>query len=104
MLRRLRILVLLMVLVAVATGTWLDRIQSTDWDGPLLVALYPVNADGSAAAAAEIRAPRTANPELLADFFAGEAAEHGVKLSAAGFGCAAAEVDTKRGSVTRGRS
>ncbi len=79
-LRRLRALILLMVLVAVATGTWLDRIQSTDWDGPLLVSLYPVNADGSAAAASEIRSARSANTELLTDFFADEAAEHAVQL------------------------
>jgi hypothetical protein len=79
-LRRLRVLVLLMVLVAVATGTWLDRIQSTDWDGPLLVALYPVNADGSSAAAAEIRTPRTADTGVLTGFFAAEAAENGLQL------------------------
>lgn len=80
MLRRLRVLALLMVLVAVATGTWLDRIQSTDWDGPLLVALYPVNADGSAAAESELRAARTADTERLAAFFANEAVEHGLPL------------------------
>lgn len=80
MLRRLRVVVLLMVLVAVATGTWLDRIQSTDWDGPLLVALYPVNADGSSAAAAEIRTPRTADTEALTAFFAAEATENGLQL------------------------
>lgn len=80
MLRRLRILALLAVLVAVATGTMLDRIQSTDWDGPLLVALYPVNADGSAAATAEIRSPRTANVDALTTFFAEEAAEYGLRV------------------------
>lgn len=80
MLRRLRVLALLAILIAVATGTWLDRIQSTDWDGPLLVALYPVNADGSAAAAGEVRNARTANAELLTTFFAEEAAEYGVRV------------------------
>ena len=80
MLRRLRILALLLVLVAVATGTWLDRIQTTDWDGPLLVALYPVNADGSAAAASEIRSGNTTNADELTAFFASEAVEHGVQL------------------------
>ena len=79
MLRRLRILALLMILVAVAVGTWLDRIQSTDWDGPLLVALYPVNIDGSTAAAGEISNPKTANTELLTAFFADEATQHGVR-------------------------
>ena len=72
MFRRLRILVLLMILAFVALGTWLDRVQSTDWDGPLLVALYPVNADASAAAAEEIRNPQTADTGSLTGFFAGK--------------------------------
>jgi len=58
----------------------LDRFQSTDWDGPLLVALYPVNADGSAAAADEIRSPRTADAETLTEFFAEEASGNGLAL------------------------
>lgn len=76
MFRRLRIVFLLAVLAFVALGTWLDRVQSTDWDGPLLVALYPVNADASAAAAAELGAPQTANVALLETFFNREAREY----------------------------
>lgn len=80
MFRRLRILVLLVVLAFVALGTWLDRLQTTDWDGPLLVALYPVNADGSDVVAREIATPRTAQAEVLEAFFAGEAREYGLPL------------------------
>ncbi len=80
MIRRLRIVVLLAILVFVALGTWLDRVQSTDWNGPLLVALYPINADASAAAAREIDSPQTADPETLGTFFSREAREHGLQL------------------------
>lgn len=80
MFRRLRIVVLLAILAFVALGTWLDRVQSTDWDGPLLVALYPVNADASAAAAAELNTPQTANAGLLETFFNREAREYHVPI------------------------
>lgn len=41
---------LLYVLIMVALSAWLTRARSTDWDEPLRVAAYPVNADGSVAA------------------------------------------------------
>ena len=95
MFRRLRILVLLLILAFVALGTWLDRVQSTDWDGPLLVALYPVNADASSAAAEAIRNPQTVDTAALTGFFAAEAAEHGLKLEQPlGFGIAPAIAET----------
>ena len=81
MLRRLRLLVLLAILVFVALGTWLDRLQSTDWDGPLVVALYPVNADSSQAAREELLSPKTADTAVLAEFFSREAKEHGLQLA-----------------------
>jgi hypothetical protein len=43
----LRILVLLLVLLAVALSTWLDRYRSTRWQEPLYVAIYPIAADES---------------------------------------------------------
>lgn len=48
--KTLRIAVLLLVLVIVAAGAWLDRKASTGWKEPLWVGIYPINADGSAAA------------------------------------------------------
>lgn len=43
----LRILVLLLLLLAVALSTWLDRYRSTRWQEPLYVAIYPIAADES---------------------------------------------------------
>lgn len=49
--RLLRILFLLLVLFAVAASNLLTWLRTTDWDRPLVVALYPINGDGSQAAA-----------------------------------------------------
>jgi hypothetical protein len=48
--KALRIAVLLLVLIIVAAGAWLDRKGSTSWKEPLWVGIYPINADGSASA------------------------------------------------------
>lgn len=45
--RGLRISLLLVVLAAVALGTWQSRARSTSWEQPLWIAIYPLNADGS---------------------------------------------------------
>jgi hypothetical protein len=45
--RRLRIFVLLVILLFVALNTYFDRVYSTDWNIPLQVAAYPIDADGS---------------------------------------------------------
>lgn len=44
----IRIFILLMVLIGVALGSWLTSKRSTDWQQPLWVAVYPINADKSA--------------------------------------------------------
>ncbi len=49
--KTVRILVLLLILLAVALQAWLDRTASTSWKEPLWVGIYPINADGSPAAA-----------------------------------------------------
>jgi hypothetical protein len=45
--RALRITILLLVLAFVATGAYLARLRSTDWDKPLWIAIHPISADGS---------------------------------------------------------
>jgi len=45
--RQLRITVLLIILFLVAAGTYLTQLRTTDWDRPLIVAIYPINGDGS---------------------------------------------------------
>ncbi len=45
--RRVRIFILLLVLLFVATESWLTRVRATAWDQPLWVVIYPINGDGS---------------------------------------------------------
>ena len=47
MFKAIRIAILLLVLLFVATGTWLSQSRSTDWNNSLWVKVYPINADGS---------------------------------------------------------
>ena len=51
MFKALRITVLLAVLFFVSVSTWLTQARSTDWNNSLWVKIYPINADGSIAAA-----------------------------------------------------
>ena len=48
--RSVRIAALLTVLVVVAGQNYLAKARSTDWDAPLTVGIYPINADDSDAA------------------------------------------------------
>ncbi len=47
----LRKLALLLVLVFVALGSYLSRLNATNWEDTVWVAVYPINGDGSEAAA-----------------------------------------------------
>lgn len=71
--RLLRILFLLLILFAVAANSLLTWLRTTDWDRPLVVAVYPINGDGSAVSANYIA---QLDGETFADidaFFAQEA-------------------------------
>lgn len=78
--RQLRILFLLLILFAVAANTWLTRLRTTTWERPLVVAIYPLNADGSAAATAHIAALERDDFADIEDFFAEEASHYGLAL------------------------
>jgi hypothetical protein len=47
MFKNIRILILLYVLLMVAVGGWLSEARTTDWDKPLNVVIYAINADDS---------------------------------------------------------
>jgi hypothetical protein len=55
--RAVRIAALLTVLMVVAGQNWLAKARSTDWDAPLTVGIYPINADESDAAGRFVRNP-----------------------------------------------
>lgn len=78
--RRLRIAVLLLILLFVALNTYFDRIYSTDWNIPLRVAAYPINADGSAVTERYIRQQSADAFAGIETFFEQEAREYGLQM------------------------
>src|SRR6056297_1948214 len=75
--RKLRIALLLYVLLFVAAGAWISRAATTDWDDTLYVNLYPVNGDGSAAAADWIEELEERDFEPIERFLQVEAERYG---------------------------
>ncbi|MDE2250790.1 MAG: hypothetical protein KGL25_05235 [Gammaproteobacteria bacterium] len=80
--RKLRIAVLLVVLGLVAAGAWLDRLRTTSWEHTVWVGAFPVNADGSVAAAEYIAGLSADDLQPVSDFIAREARRHGVMIDA----------------------
>src|SRR5262245_24043471 len=78
--RRLRITVLLLILAFVALNTYFDRVYSTDWDIPLRVAVFPINADSSAVSERYIRQLSSESFTDIESFFEQEAQEYGLQM------------------------
>ncbi len=77
MFRKLRILILLLILIGVALGTWLGRLRATDWNDPLWVVIYPINGDGSPSAAATIAGLTSDDFAEIGDWFESQARRWG---------------------------
>lgn len=78
--RAIRIALLLLILVTVAQEAWLARSRATTWNDPLRVAIYPLNGDGSKAAADYLRQLRPETFEPIERFFAEESRRHGLDI------------------------
>lgn len=76
----IRVAVLLLILVGVATATWLDRVSTTSWDKTLWVGIFPLNGDGSDVTARYIESLTPGSFASIESFFAQEAARYGVKV------------------------
>jgi hypothetical protein len=76
--KTLRVLALLLVLLAVALNTWLDRIRSTRWHVPLYVAIYPIAADESPVTARYLATLDAERFKPIDQFFSREAARYHV--------------------------
>ena len=81
--RRFRILILLGVLAAAISLTWLEQSLVRGWRAPLDVAVIPINGDGSQQAAETIRALRAGDFDDIDAFLQREIARYGVGLSPA---------------------
>lgn len=80
MFRKVRIAILLLVLLFVALNTYFDRVYSTDWDIPLRVAVFPINADGTDEAERYIQSLKEDDFLALEAFFTEEAQRYAVKV------------------------
>lgn len=78
--RNIRIAILLLVLLFVALNTYFDRVYSTDWDIPLRVAVYPINADGTQESERFIGELKSEHFLPIETFFASEAEEYGLQM------------------------
>ena len=74
-----RIFILLMVLIGVALGSWLTSKRSTDWQQPLWVAIYPINADNSPITQQYIDQLELEDFLSIEEFISEEAEEFGLK-------------------------
>jgi hypothetical protein len=73
-------LLLLLVLLAVALHTWLDRVATQGWHETLWVGIFPLNADGSAAAQQYIDGLTVKDFAPIEDFLAREGHRYGLTL------------------------
>jgi hypothetical protein len=78
--RRIRVAVLLLVLLFVALNTYFDRVYSTDWDIPLRVAVFPINADGSDVAQRYVDSLERDHFTGIESFFTEQSARYGINL------------------------
>ncbi len=76
MFKRFRIAILLLILLFVGLGALLDRFYTKRWNAPFVVALYPINADHSAASEQYIDKLTAADFAPLETFFSDEAREY----------------------------
>jgi len=77
--RNLRIVVLLLILATVVQQLWLDKADLA-WKRNFYVAVYPVNADGSANVSAYLRTLTIEDFEPVAEYFAEEASQYKLGL------------------------
>jgi len=73
MFKNIRILILLYVLFMVAVSGWLNKARTTDWDKPLNVVIYAINADGSSTSQKYIDELENNNFNGIEEFFQREA-------------------------------
>ena len=79
--KALRIALLLTLLFAVATLTWVDRTRTTDWDSTLWIGIFPVAGDASPVTRRYLAGLEPSRLASIEAFFAREAKRHGVPLA-----------------------
>lgn len=80
MFKAIRISILLFILLFVALSAFLTQARSTDWNNSLWIKVYPINADGSAAAAKYIAGLSSSDFQGIETFLARETKRYSVNL------------------------
>ena len=80
MIKKFRILILLYVLLMVALSAWLAKSRTTDWDEPLVIAIYPINGDGREATTKYIEALDQETFAGIEEFFSREAENYHLEI------------------------
>ena len=78
--KAIRIGFLLLVLAAVATQAWLDRVSTQSWQETLWVGIFPLNGDGTPQAQHYIEGLSVKDFAGIEEFFAREGRRYGVKV------------------------
>ncbi len=69
-----------MILIGVALGSWLTSKRSTEWEQPLWIAIYPINADNSRVTQQYINQLELEDFKSIEDFISEEAQEFNLAL------------------------
>lgn len=75
-----RILILSIILLGVAVGSWLTGKRSTSWEQPLWIAIYPINADNTKNTQRYINQLTLDSFKSIEDFISEEAEEFNLPL------------------------
>lgn len=81
MFKAIRVSILLFILLFVGLSTMLTQARSTDWNNSLWIKIYPINADGSAAAAKYIGTLKTGDFKGIEEFVSRETKRYSVNLA-----------------------
>jgi len=80
MFKKIRISILLFILFMVGANAYLTHERTTDWDQPLSIVIYPINADDSPVTADYITALTTDDFKLIARFMQNEGLRYNLSL------------------------
>lgn len=78
--RVVRIIILSFILIGVALGSWLTSKRSTNWEQPLWIAIYPINADNSPVSQRYIDELELQDFQSIEEFISEEAQEFKLPL------------------------
>ncbi|GAA5180624.1 hypothetical protein GCM10025771_25580 [Niveibacterium umoris] len=79
--KKIRITLLALILATVIVDTWRSQHKASEWRATLHVAVYPINADGSDAAARRIASLEQSSFEDIERFLGDEAQRYGITTS-----------------------